>query len=189
MERIKSPSLQRISRSIDSQQVDDDDEEFDDDISSTTGRPKLSNPFLLVFVTFLYFLQGLACLFFFFFFQHLFLIFLLSFSLFLQPMGLISSSIPLLLKGSSSFTQIGVFSFVLYPYSLKLLWSPFVDVLWWQPLGRRKSWIIPSQIFAGLVLSVCLFFLFFSSFIFLFLTFFFFFFFFYCSSFFKKKDV
>lgn len=43
------------------------------------------------------------------------------------PLGLTFGSVPFLLQESSSYTDIGVFSFAAYPYSLKLLWSPIVD--------------------------------------------------------------
>ena len=32
------------------------------------------------------------------------------------------------------------------PFSLKVLWSPFVDLYYWRTFGRRKSWIIPTQL-------------------------------------------
>ena len=66
------------------------------------------------------------------------------------PMGLASGSVPFLLKQHLSYSQIGVFSLASYPYSLKLLWSPIVDAVWSQKLGRRKSWILPIQVCSGL---------------------------------------
>ena len=66
------------------------------------------------------------------------------------PMGLATGSVPFLLKSHLSYGQIGVFSLAAYPYSLKLLWSPIVDAVWTPKLGRRKSWIVPIQIFSGL---------------------------------------
>ena len=66
------------------------------------------------------------------------------------PMGLASGSVPFLLKQHLSYSQIGVFSLASYPYSLKLLWSPIVDAVWSQRLGRRKSWILPIQVCSGL---------------------------------------
>ena len=32
------------------------------------------------------------------------------------------------------------------PFSLKVLWSPFVDLYYFKSFGRRKSWIIPTQV-------------------------------------------
>ena len=66
------------------------------------------------------------------------------------PMGLASGSVPFLLKDYLSYGQIGVFSLAMYPYSLKLLWSPIVDAIWSRRFGRRKSWIVPIQAVSGL---------------------------------------
>lgn len=65
------------------------------------------------------------------------------------PMGLASGSVPFLLKNYLSYGQIGIFSLAIYPYSLKLLWSPIVDAVWSRRLGRRKSWILPIQTISG----------------------------------------
>jgi len=48
----------------------------------------------------------------------------------------------------------GVFGVAAWPYSLKLLWSPLVDALYWRRFGRRKSWVVPVQLAAALLL-VC----------------------------------
>lgn len=68
------------------------------------------------------------------------------------PMGLATGSVPFLLKPYLSYGQIGVFSLASYPYSLKLLWSPIVDAVWSRRFGRRKSWITPVQVIAGLAM-------------------------------------
>lgn len=67
-------------------------------------------------------------------------------------MGLATGSVPFLLKPHLSYGQIGVFSLASYPYSLKLLWSPIVDAVWSPTFGRRKSWITPVQVIAGLAM-------------------------------------
>ncbi|KAJ5624375.1 membrane protein [Penicillium lagena] len=68
------------------------------------------------------------------------------------PMGLATGSVPFLLKPYLSYGQIGVFSLASYPYSLKLFWSPIVDAVWSSRFGRRKSWITPVQVIAGLAM-------------------------------------
>lgn len=68
------------------------------------------------------------------------------------PVGLAFGSIPFLLKSQLSYSQVAFFSLASYPYSLKLIWSPIVDALFWSKLGRRKSWVIPVQCVSGLVL-------------------------------------
>lgn len=83
---------------------------------------------------------------------------LLLFLYFLQgvPIGL-ASSLPLYLasKGASLKDQ-AIFSLASWPYSLKLLWAPVVDVVWTEKwnLGQRKSWIIPVQILTGVVMVI-----------------------------------
>jgi MFS transporter, PAT family, solute carrier family 33 (acetyl-CoA transportor), member 1 len=66
------------------------------------------------------------------------------------PMGLAMGSVPFLLKGHMSYSEIGIFSLAGYPYSLKLLWSPIVDAVWSPKVGRRKSWILPIQVLSGI---------------------------------------
>lgn len=68
------------------------------------------------------------------------------------PVGLGFGSIPFLLKSQLSYSQVALFSLASYPYSLKLIWSPIVDALFWSKLGRRKSWVVPVQTVSGIVL-------------------------------------
>lgn len=68
------------------------------------------------------------------------------------PVGLAFGSVPFILKGKVSYSQVGVFTLASYPYSLKLLWSPIVDAVYSKKLGRRKSWIIPVQFVSGMTL-------------------------------------
>lgn len=66
-------------------------------------------------------------------------------------LSLLSStgSVPFLLKEHLSYSQLATFALASYPYSLKLLWSPIVDSVYWPYIGRRKSWIIPMQTITG----------------------------------------
>ena len=41
------------------------------------------------------------------------------------------------------------FSFVTWPFSLKLLWAPIVDSIFSSRVGRRKTWLIPTQYLIG----------------------------------------
>jgi hypothetical protein len=86
------------------------------------------------------------------------------------PIGITFGTLPFLLKPRLSYSQLALFSLSSWPYSLKLLWSPVVDAWFWNRsvfrfftgtlpgeligkynrLGRRKSWIIPSQLILGL---------------------------------------
>ncbi|KXS19867.1 hypothetical protein M427DRAFT_131820 [Gonapodya prolifera JEL478] len=79
---------------------------------------------------------------------------ILSFLYLLQgiPLGVTLGSLPFLLKSRLSFSQMAIFSLAGYPYSLKLLWSPLVDSLFWRSIGRRKSWVLPVQIVTAAVM-------------------------------------
>jgi hypothetical protein len=61
------------------------------------------------------------------------------------PLGLSFGSIPYLLKSKLNYSDLALFSLSSYPYSLKLLWSPIVDSLYFKSFGRRKSWIVPLR--------------------------------------------
>ncbi|KIH68778.1 hypothetical protein ANCDUO_00881 [Ancylostoma duodenale] len=66
------------------------------------------------------------------------------------PLGLIGA-IPLLLQGRNvSYGQQAIFSFAYWPFSMKLLWAPIVDSVYWKRIGRRKSWMVPCQYLIGM---------------------------------------
>lgn len=66
------------------------------------------------------------------------------------PLGL-AGSIPLILQSKNiSYTDQAFFSFVFWPFSLKLLWAPLVDAVYLKNFGRRKSWLVPTQYVLGL---------------------------------------
>lgn len=53
------------------------------------------------------------------------------------PLGL-AGSIPLILQSKSvSYKDQAFFSFVFWPFSLKLFWAPLVDALYFSRFGRR----------------------------------------------------
>ena len=60
-----------------------------------------------------------------------------------------TGSIPFILRSHLSYSQIGIFALSGYPYSLKLIWSPIVDSIFFRRIGRRKSWIVPMQLIIG----------------------------------------
>lgn len=65
------------------------------------------------------------------------------------PLGL-AGSIPLILQSKNvSYKDQAFFSFVFWPFSLKLLWAPLVDALYFSRFGRRKSWLVPTQYLLG----------------------------------------
>lgn len=65
------------------------------------------------------------------------------------PLG-IAASIPYLLQTRKiSYKDQAAFSFVHWPFSLKLLWAPIVDSIYSSWFGRRKSWLVPTQYLIG----------------------------------------
>jgi len=75
----------------------------------------------------------------------------------------ISSGIPLLVTGSTlqawmtdekvNLAVIGMFSLVGLPYTIKFLWSPFLDRYVPPFLGRRRGWMLISQILLMLAIG------------------------------------
>jgi PAT family acetyl-CoA transporter-like MFS transporter 1 len=53
-----------------------------------------------------------------------------------------------------SYKANAIFSLCSWPFSLKLLWAPVVDAVFIRRLGRRKSWLVPVQLIAG-VSMIC----------------------------------
>lgn len=66
--------------------------------------------------------------------------------------GLFGGTVPILLKPHLDYADVGLLGLAFYPYSIKLLWSPLIDYYWSEKIGRRKSWIVPVQSVAGLLL-------------------------------------
>ena len=65
------------------------------------------------------------------------------------PLGL-RSSIPLILtKKNVPYTEQATFSISAYPFSMKVLWAPIIDSLFWAKFGKRKSWLVSVQYLIG----------------------------------------
>ncbi|TBR21945.1 MFS transporter [bacterium] len=74
-----------------------------------------------------------------------------------------SGGIPLLLTSKTlqawmtvekvDLTTIGLFSLVATPYSLKFLWSPFIDRFSLPFLGRRRGWMAAMQVLLALAIA------------------------------------
>lgn len=70
------------------------------------------------------------------------------------PLGM-AGSIPMILQNKNvSYKQQAMFSFVYWPFSLKLLWAPIVDAAFFQKFGRRKTWLVPVQYLIALFMMV-----------------------------------
>ena len=69
------------------------------------------------------------------------------------PMGLTAAVSLVLSSNNVSLAQQNMFTFVSWPFSLKLLWAPVVDSIFIPSFGRRKTWLIPTQlIIAGTII-------------------------------------
>ena len=67
-------------------------------------------------------------------------------------MGL-ASVMPLYLQEKGAdYSQQAKLSFISWPYSIKLLWAPIVDSVYSKAFGRRKSWVVPTQLLVGIML-------------------------------------
>lgn len=51
-----------------------------------------------------------------------------------------------------SYSANAIFSLCSWPFSMKLLWAPVVDAVFFRRFGRRKSWLVPVQAFAGIIM-------------------------------------
>lgn len=51
-----------------------------------------------------------------------------------------------------SYNANAIFALCSWPFSLKLLWAPIVDACFLRSFGRRKSWIVPVQSLAGMLM-------------------------------------
>lgn len=53
-----------------------------------------------------------------------------------------------------SYNANAIFALCSWPFSLKLLWAPIVDSVFIKGIGRRKSWLVPVQLVAGIIMIV-----------------------------------
>lgn len=51
-----------------------------------------------------------------------------------------------------SYNANAIFALCSWPFSLKLLWAPIVDACFLKGFGRRKSWLVPVQALAGILM-------------------------------------
>lgn len=70
------------------------------------------------------------------------------------PLGL-AGAMPMLLQTRKvAYKDQATFSLVFWPFSIKLLWAPIVDTVYWSRFGRRKSWLVPVQYVIGIFMLV-----------------------------------
>lgn len=68
------------------------------------------------------------------------------------PMGLSASVSFILQEKGASYAEQGIFSLASWPFSLKILWAPIVDSVYFRSVGQRRSWLLPLQVLVGLTL-------------------------------------
>lgn len=68
--------------------------------------------------------------------------------------GLFLDTMQVILKAKLSYVEVGTFLLCSYPFSLKIIWSPLVDSYYNKTIGLRKTWIIPTQFFSGVMLYI-----------------------------------
>jgi PAT family acetyl-CoA transporter-like MFS transporter 1 len=56
------------------------------------------------------------------------------------PLGLAGSLPAIMTSRKVSYSDLGTFSFVFWPFSIKLLWAPIIDSIYFEKFGRRRSW-------------------------------------------------
>ena len=67
----------------------------------------------------------------------------------------LSTSVPVYIRGvSKQWKEQGIYSLAHYPFSIKLLWAPIIDVFFIERLGRRQTWLLPIQFILGIGLIV-----------------------------------
>ncbi len=65
-----------------------------------------------------------------------------------MPLYVLFQLVPAWLSdGGVSLTEIGLFSLIGLPYTLKFLWAPFLDRFVPPFLGRRRGWMLITQVF------------------------------------------
>lgn len=72
------------------------------------------------------------------------------------PTGVFTQALPAILRRYDvPLTVIGLSGLLALPWALKFLWAPFVEVHFLSRIGQRRSWILPMQL-AALVMLVAM---------------------------------
>src|SRR5664279_156809 len=71
------------------------------------------------------------------------------------PLYLLLNLLPAWLRSEGvNLKMIGFFALIQFPYTWKFLWSPFLDRFMLPALGRRRGWMLLSQV--GLLLVIAM---------------------------------
>lgn len=75
------------------------------------------------------------------------------------PTGVFTQALPAILRTYHvPLSLIGISGFLAIPWALKFLWAPFVEAHFSARIGQRRTWILPMQLAAFLVLLAIAFF-------------------------------
>ena len=66
--------------------------------------------------------------------------------------GFMEISLPVVLKRRLSYTEIGIVSWAVWPFTFKFLFAPIVDSYYIKSLGKRRTWIVIPQILSCFVI-------------------------------------
>lgn len=82
--------------------------------------------------------------------------FIVLFSLYMAqglPTGVFTQALPAILRSYDvSLQAIGLTGFLAIPWALKFLWAPYLDKFHSLKIGRSRSWILPMQVLAIVLL-------------------------------------
>ena len=82
--------------------------------------------------------------------------FIVLFSLYMAqglPTGVFTQALPTILRSYDvSLQAIGLTGFLAIPWALKFLWAPYLDRFHSLKIGRSRSWILPMQVLAIVLL-------------------------------------
>ena len=65
--------------------------------------------------------------------------------------GFLDTAMPIILKKKMTYTEVGIVAWCSAPYLLKFLFTPLVESTYSKSIGKRRSWIIPTQIIFGVL--------------------------------------
>jgi len=72
-----------------------------------------------------------------------------------MPLGFITSTLQIFLRGAGvDLRTIGLLSSVSFPWTVKFLWSPLVDRYAFRWPGRRRSWVLLTQLALALAMGL-----------------------------------
>jgi PAT family acetyl-CoA transporter-like MFS transporter 1 len=71
-----------------------------------------------------------------------------------MAMGFLMVSMPVMLKKYFDYTQLGIVALCPMAYYFKFMFAPIVDTHYFDSVGRRRSWIIPTQLLAGVLMYI-----------------------------------